>query len=878
MKPLLLLLGCVSAAFAQQYFPFQVDQDALSGAPDFSSLNQPLEPKDRIVVQSGHFHKIGPDLLPNTEDDERVRFFGVNMAFGANFPEEKDAARIARRLRKLGVNLVRFHHMDSQPDSRAENSNSVLLSTGPYPTFNPVAVRRLRVFLDALKAEGVYANINLKVGYVFRPAVDNIPSWPGSTAFPTQSKPLHMIHPRLIELQTQFTRELLSLLELRDDPVLAMVETNNESSLVYSWQANQLDAALLGDYRAELAGQWNRFLRERFSETARLRDAWSAGASDDGPEMLTGPWRPLEVHAPSVARMEVRDGVAVVTVQSGGAPVILKHVGFSVSAAEQYLTTIEIRADLPDGQPRNVNWDIKQDVSPWRTMTSRTIAVTNRWQRFTMPFSASFAMENIGRMGLSVENVNVPVYVRSASLYRVGRRGLADGESLEDGNVSLVFPGGGFTQARIDDFIRFLIDRDRFYHQTLLAAVRESSGDLVPVAGTQMGFGGLPLIDAHLGLNYADEHYYIDHPNFPNVQWDDRDWRIRDSSSVGAGLSTFLNVASKRVAGLPYTVSEFNQAFPNTYAAEADPTLAAFGAFQDWDSIMHFAYEHGRNWDTGVPSGFNLNVDHSKLAGAGQSAWLFRSGAIESARGVLDIPMPESRRLEATRERRNGAVATYLEERHGYKSSWALKCRVQLAPETDGPLAEPACEETGQFSYDAARRRFLIHAPQAVGVFGFVGGDPVQAGPLELRLASSARGFTATLLTSLDGQPIAQSRRLFLSHPGYCLRTQQGSSPERPQALVNYPGTRDWFTLEPEPGSTRPAASRSSGRTPIWMERIEATLKLQTAASAIRVFPLNGRGERQSAIEASKVDGGFEIPLQAEGQFLSPWFEIELDQ
>lgn len=878
MKPILSFMICASAVLGQQFFPFQIEQDALAGAPDFSALNQPIEPKDRIVAHSGHFFKVGPDLQPRTEDDERVRFFGVNMAFGANFPEERDAVRIARRLRKLGVNLVRFHHMDSQPDSRPENANSILLSSGPYPTFNPIAVQRLRTFLNALKSEGIYANINLKVGYVFRPSIDTIPAWPGATAFPTQSKPLHMIHPRLIELQAQFTRELLKLLELKDDPVLAMVETNNESSLVYSWQANQLDAALLGDYRTELTNQWNRFLRDRFGETARLRDAWSGGASADGPEMLTGVWRPLEVHSPSVARMEMRDGVAVVTVQSGGAPVILKQVGFSIAVAEQYLAAVEIRADLPDGQARNVNWDIKQDISPWRTMTNRTIAVTNQWQRFTMPFSASFAMENIGRMGLSVENVNVPVYVRSASLFRVGRRGLGDGESLEEGNISLVFPGGGFTQARVDDFIRFLIDRDRSYHQTLLAAVRESAGDAVPVAGTQMGFGGLPLMDVHRDLDYTDEHYYIDHPNFPNVQWDDRDWRIRDSSSAGGGLSTFLNVASKRVAGLPYTVSEFNQAFPNTYAAEADPTLAAFAAFQDWDAIMHFAYEHGRNWDSTVPSGFNLNVDHTKLPGAGQSAWLFRSGAIETARGALGVPMPESSRLEAARERRNGAVSTYLAERHGYKPEWALKCRVQLDSDAQGPLAEPDCEQTGQISYDAARRQFLIQAPEAAGVFGFIGAEPVQAGPIEVKLAPTARGFASTLLTSLDGQPIQQSRRLLLSHPGYCLRTQQGSDPERPQKLVKYPGTTDWFTLEPEPGSTRPSASRSSGRTPIWMERIEAALRLRTAAAAIRVYPLNGRGERQTAIEVKAIDGGFEIPIQAEGQVLSPWFEIELEQ
>jgi len=593
--------------------------------------------------------------------------------------------------------------------------------------------------------------------------------------------------------------------------------------------------------------------------------------------MLPGAWRPLEVHSPSVARLEVRDGVAVVTVQSGGAPVILKQVGFSIETGEQYLASVEIRADLPAGQSRNVAWDIKQDISPWQTMINRTIAVTNQWQRFTMPFSGSFAMQNIGRMGLSVERVDVPVYVRGASLYRVGRQGLAEGESLEKANVALVPSAAGFTEARLDDYIRFLIERDRAYHRVMLAAVRESTDEFVPVAGTQMGYGGLPLIDVHSELDYADEHFYIDHPNFPNVNWDDRDWRIRDSSSVGAGLSTFLNVASKRIAGLPYTISEFNQPFPNTYGAENDPTTAAFAAFQDWDALMHFAYEHGRSWDTGVPSGFNLNVDHAKLPGVGQSAWLFRSGVIEAARGALEIPMPEARRMQATRERRNSAVSTFLSERYGYNPTIALRCRVSLQPAADGPIEPADCPPAEHLSYDAAKRRFLIHAPQAAGVFGFIGSDTVEAGPVQLRLDPSSRGFVSTLLTSLDGQPLAQSARMLLSHPGYCLRTYPNSNPPRPQQLVKYPGSTDWFTLEPEPGSNRPSASRSSGSLPVWMERVQVALSLKTGARALKVYPLNGRGERQAPLEAVKIEGGFQIQLQGEGQFLSPWYELELE-
>jgi len=79
------------------YYRFSVDQDNLAGAPDFGFLNSPLTEADKVTAIDGHFV---------TAAGSRVRFFGVNLAFSANFPEPQDAERIARRLRRLGVNLV----------------------------------------------------------------------------------------------------------------------------------------------------------------------------------------------------------------------------------------------------------------------------------------------------------------------------------------------------------------------------------------------------------------------------------------------------------------------------------------------------------------------------------------------------------------------------------------------------------------------------------------------------------------------------------------------------------------------------------------------------------------------------------------------------
>jgi hypothetical protein len=59
----------------------------------------------RIVARDGHFF-VGK---------ARMKVWGVNFCFGANFPTHADAERIASRLEAFGVNSVRLHHMDSQP-------------------------------------------------------------------------------------------------------------------------------------------------------------------------------------------------------------------------------------------------------------------------------------------------------------------------------------------------------------------------------------------------------------------------------------------------------------------------------------------------------------------------------------------------------------------------------------------------------------------------------------------------------------------------------------------------------------------------------------------------------------------------------------------
>jgi len=879
-------LAAAPLAGQPEFYRFAVHQDELEGAPDFSRLNRPLEAADRIFVRQGHFYRVGADLTPGTEDDERVRFFGLNLCFGANFPAPEEAGRIARRLRKLGVNLVRLHHMDSQPDADPNNAGSTL-TRGPYPSFNPVALERLRTFLDALRAEGIYVNLNLHVGYQFRPWADGLPAHP---AFPSQSKPLHIFHPRMVELQAQYARGLLEALRLGDDPVLAMVEINNESSLVRDFQTGSLEPALAGEYREELTRQWNAYLAEKYSDDGALRAAWGEG-EPDGPELLAGGWK-IENHAP--ARGEAPEAFEAdgapgirVRVTAGGNWVILKQVGFSLRQGAPYLAEIEIRADLPAGQTRSVYWDVKEDVSPWRTQRGITISVSGEWRKYRLGFTAAFDIEGQGRMGLTIENLaGTTVYLRNWSLRRAGRRSLAEGERLEAGNIALVGDNEVAVEPRLNDYLEFLVEADRRYLVSIREAVRAAAGERVPVTGTQMSYGGLLNLDSHREMDYLDNHFYVDHYNFPNTAWDGRDWRIRDSSSVGGGLTSFQAMAVARALGRPYTVSEYNQPWPNRQGPEIDPTLAAFAAFQDWDGIVHFAYEHSRSWESGVPHGFNLNGDWGKFANFGQAAWLFRSGALQTARRTIALPVSRDDRLRAGRERRNAAIGAFLTSLAGFEPAVCLLDACGLAPEGEAELdqdarrrpAPPYVADTGEIRYDPEGRRLVIQAPSAAGVFGYVSEEGARAGPVEIRPGGSARGFFAVLVTALDERPLEESARLLVSCPGATFRSQPGTDPPRPQQLVAYGGARDWFTLEPEPGyPNKPSGNLNGGSPPVWMERVEFRLLLSTRAGRIAVYPLDGAGRRMPPLEqrwVERAEGGYRLHLQADGQAFSPWYEI----
>ena len=188
---------------------------------------------------------------------------------------------MARRLASLGINCVRFHHMDS-----AGYPNGIWDAHGGYGDFkhgalSAEALDRLDYLIAQLKKNGVYADLNLHVSRSFSPQ-DGFPAVGEGESVPGYGKGMDNFYPLAISEQKRYAQMLLRHVNAytgkpyAEEPAVAIVEISNEDGLIREWHSGGLDH-LPKPYLDELGRQWNAWLRAQYADTAALRKAWSQG-------------------------------------------------------------------------------------------------------------------------------------------------------------------------------------------------------------------------------------------------------------------------------------------------------------------------------------------------------------------------------------------------------------------------------------------------------------------------------------------------------------------------------------------------------------------------------------------------------------------------
>lgn len=342
-------------------------------------------------------------------------------------------------------------------------------------------------------------------------------------------------------------------------------------------------------------------------------------------------------------------------------------------------------------------------------------------------------------------------------------------------------------------------------------------------------------------MDFADNHTYWQHPSFPHTPWDAKDWTIGNTSQVAdltnGGGGALRDLAENRVAGKPYSISEYNEPAPNDFQAEAVPLLATFAAFQDWDMIYLFDYgDYGAAAANDKIQGyFGIGSNPAKTAFLPAAAMIFRAGEFPSASPSVTAPVSNALRLTDGTARTAWAAA-------GMKSSDIFHARVALSPRHAArAAAKPGPSASIILAKTPSGGQYVAASPLAQAIVGFLGGQTVTAGPLHLTFSRFGNNFAAVTLTRMPNK----SRLL----------TMVGKV-ENTGMVWN---------------AARTSVGDQWGQGPTMAEGIPATVTLK-ASAARRVYALDGTGRRMTPIPATYANGALTFTVGPQDKTL--WYEI----
>lgn len=836
----LLLALPLRAAEAEPRFPFVLPwDDASPGVTDMSGLlDKPAGARGFVTARDGHLYAGG----------KRIRFFGVNMAFGANFPTHEAAEKIAARLAKFGINCVRFHHMDNQPAPGG-------IWNKEMRALDPAQLDRLDYFIAQLKARGIYANLNLHVSRAY----------PGMARWKEAAPCLQgvdLFYPPILEMQRDYARQLLEHVNpytgatYTNEPAVAIVEINNENGLIEQWWTGNLDP-MPEPYRSALEGPWNRWLQTRYPSQMVLDKAWNRSSEPLGGEMLrngdfaqgiSSGWY-LEEHTgakASTAILPEGGGLRLHTEKAGQETWHVQLSQGKLAITKDQLYTIAFRARAT-GTILKLTVSLSQTRAPWRAHWSETVPLTPAWKEYRLAFrpSASDPEARLVFSNLGTEGADYGF--AAVSLRPGGIDGLREGERL--GAVPL-FKKADFTTRTTEarrDWVRFLWETEEAYWTGMARFLKQDMKVRSVVVGTATGYSPSPI---QAKLDAVDSHAYWQHPHFPGRPWDAQDWTVGSAALAGKADGGPLPwLALRRVEGKPFLCTEFNAARPNPHAAEAFLLSNAFAAFQDWDAVFAFAYSHRANdWDTRHITGFfDIDQDPGKLVTLPAAAAMFLRGDVAKAAATRSVPVSYAQAIERTCE----SGPWWNLEALGVKREEAFMAVTQMRPEgipaaSAAPVPMASFDEP-QLVWDSRKARTLVDSPRSKAFIGTGTGEPVALGEVNV----SVRGWAALALTAVDGPDFRSRGRVLIAATG----------------SVESAGMR-WKD------AAKTSVGKNWGTAPTRAEGIAARVVFPVAASRLKAWALDERGQRGQMLPVQSEGPGAALDLGPAYKTL--WYEAEI--
>lgn len=195
------------------------------------------------------------------EDGTEMKFWGTNFNSGANFPSHEYSRKVAKRLAKTGINIVRFHQLDAEWST----PNIFQFTKGKFSdntrSLDPESLDRLDYLIYCLKEEGIYVYLDLLTYRKFKSG-DGVYC---AKDLEDAGRPYTNFDPTMIELQKEFCKQIwthvnpYTSLAYKDEPAIALCEVTNENDLFH----HKRFPVIHEPYRSNLEKQYREWAKDK---------------------------------------------------------------------------------------------------------------------------------------------------------------------------------------------------------------------------------------------------------------------------------------------------------------------------------------------------------------------------------------------------------------------------------------------------------------------------------------------------------------------------------------------------------------------------------------------------------------------------------------
>ena len=828
-------------------------------------LSAPAGKDGFVQARDGHFF-VG---------DRRIRFWGVNLCFPANFPPKDVADDLAPHMAKLGINAVRFHHMDMQ-----EAPSGIWAPMQPGETrrrFDPEMVDRLDYFLAKLAEHGIYADLNVHVSRTLTPAegfpeLSDVPWWAGFNKWVMYYD--HDVQAAVKE----YARNLLTHrnpyrddLRRVDDPAIGLVEMLNEN--YFTVQGYNLYTRLPERFQKSFVAAWNDWLKESYGDSGTMWASWTERQPPLG-ETVVEVANLIANDESSMGSWRLTSGSEVLDRRFGAnAPEALtsKHPNARAirltprtAAEHDYrdqlmasgLTTMAdepmtLRYFVRSNAPRHYHVEISSSQGgEWRAVgIYDRLQSTPQWTEVIRTVVPQESIEGEVNFVFSFGDDTTPIEFAGMTLQRGTAAVQPDrSQRIEDGNVPI--PNEQSPAAAHQDARQFMQDTEIRWVTEFKRFLTKDLGVKVPITASQVNYH-VPEVNLRLN-DFVDLHNYWHHPMFPSGgDWDPERWTVGNEPMEAFPTrskwptNSLLMRVGWRYANKPFTLSEWNYPEPSPYGAGAITTAAVLGAIQDWDGVFFFQYDSEsktrEDWNRDhTTSFFSFNGSPVKLATMATAANIFLRG---------DLPPLAQTKL--------GPIEDPVSGEHGLRYRLAVSPEVSESPELPTIDANTLSTPTGSLRWHSDpeaedfRGVIAIDTENTAGVWGTIGGEDHQAGPLSLAVDDIQPNYGSILASSLDGRGLTKSNTILMLAATSSENRSMGWNEDRTSV-----GTQ-W------------------GTGPTTVAGMTADVRLQTGATTAKVHVCDGSGRPTKVVESRLENGVLKFSIRPEHQTLWYWIETK---